>query len=115
MKDSQINKIWKFLCSLRLTLFILVLLAATSIIGTLIPQGEESEQFIQSISPALQKIITSFHLYDMYHSAWFQLIIFILALNLIACSINKLPGTIRLFKKLPSPDRENVFHGLHPD
>ncbi len=115
MKDTRTNKIWNFLCSLKLTIFILVLLAATSIIGTIIPQGEAGEEFIKNIGPALQKIIISFHLYDMYHSVWFQLIIFILALNLIACSMNKIPGTIKLFKKLPSPDREKIFKDIHPD
>ncbi|MBN1905447.1 MAG: cytochrome c biogenesis protein ResB [Deltaproteobacteria bacterium] len=115
MNKTQANPIWNFLCSVKLTIFILILLAATSIIGTIIPQGEAGEEFIKNISPALQKIIISFHLYDMYHSAWFQLIIFILALNLIACSMNKIPGTIRLFKKLPSPDREKIFTNIHPD
>jgi cytochrome c biogenesis protein len=115
MKDTFTNKIWNFLCSIKLTIFILVLLAATSIIGTIIPQGEAGEEFIKNVSPTLQKIIISFYLYDMYHSAWFQLIIFILTLNLIACSMNKIPGTIRLFKKLPSPDREKIFADIPTD
>ncbi len=115
MKDTHTNKIWNFLCSVRLTIFILVLLAATSIIGTIIPQGEAGEEFIKNIGPAWQRIIISFHLYDMYHSIWFQLIIFFLAINLIACSMNKIPGTIRLFKKLPPPDREKIFEDIRPD
>ncbi|MDM7919508.1 MAG: cytochrome c biogenesis protein ResB, partial [Methanosarcina sp.] len=115
MKDTHTNKIWDFLCSVKLTIFILVLLAATSIIGTIIPQGEESETFLKNISPVFQKIVISFQLYDMYHSIWFQLIIFILALNLIACSMSKIPGTLKLFKKLPSPDREKMFIDINSD
>jgi cytochrome c biogenesis protein len=115
MDTIKTNKIWDFLCSIKLTIFILVLLAATSIIGTIIPQGEAGEEFIKNIGPVWQRIIISFHLYDMYHSAWFQMIIFILSLNLIACSINKIPGTIKLFKKLPSPDREKIFTNISPD
>lgn len=109
------KKIWDSLCSVKLTIFLLVLLAGTSIIGTIIPQGEAGGQFIKNLGPVFQKIVVSFQLQDMYHSLWFQLIIFILTLNLIACSINKLPGTFRLYKKIPSPDREKIYSDASAD
>jgi cytochrome c biogenesis protein len=115
MNTTQNNDIWDLLCSVKLTIFILVLLAATSIIGTIIPQEGVDGQFIKELGPVMAKLVIKLELYDMYHSLWFRLIIFILSLNLIACSINKLPGTIKLFKKLPSPDREKIFSDVNPD
>ena len=109
MSNKSQNTIWNLICSVKLTIFLLVLLAGTSIIGTIIPQEEGGGQFTKSLGPAFEKIVVSFQLFDMYHSVWFQLIIFVLTLNLIACSLNKLPGTYKLFKKEPAPDREKLF------
>ena len=109
MNNKSQNSIWKFLCSVKLTIFILVILAATSIIGTIIPQEEAGGQFTRNLGPIFVKIVLSLQLDDMYHSVWFQGIIFLLTLNLTACSLNKLPGTFKLYKKIPSPDREKIF------
>lgn len=112
MDKTIINKIWNFLCSVKLTIFLLVLLACTSIIGTVIPQGDAEAQFIRSMSPFWEKAAISFQLYDMYHSLWFQIIILILALNLIACTVNRLPVTSKLYRKEPKPDRELIFKDI---
>ena len=109
MNNTQEKKVWDFLCSVKLTIFLLILLAGTSIIGTIIPQEEAGGQLTKSLGPAFEKIVISLRLFDMYHSSWFQLIIFVLALNLIACSLDKIPGTLKLFKKIPSADREKIF------
>lgn len=114
MNDTQKNNIWDFLCSVKLTIFILVLLAATSIIGTIIPQEGADSQFVQELGPVMEKIVLKLELYNMYQSFWFRLIIFFLSINLIACTLNKLPGTLKVYKKLPSPDRENIFSGVAP-
>ena len=45
MNNTLLNKIWNFLCSVKLTIFLLILLAGTSIIGTIIPQGEIGSQY----------------------------------------------------------------------
>jgi cytochrome c biogenesis protein len=115
MNKTQTNSVWNLLCSVKLTIFILVLLAATSIIGTIIPQEGVDGQFIQELGPVMAKLVIKLELYDMYHSLWFRLIIFFLSLNLIACTLNKFPSTLKVYGKLPSPDRENIFADVSSD
>jgi cytochrome c biogenesis protein len=38
---SFVQSLWDFFCSLKLTLSLLISLALTSIIGTIIPQGDQ--------------------------------------------------------------------------
>jgi cytochrome c biogenesis protein len=63
----------------------------------------------------MAKLVVKLELYNMYQSFWFRLIIFFLSINLIACTLNKFPGTLKIYKKIPSPDRENIFSDVTPD
>ncbi len=78
--------------SLKLTIFLLILLALLSIIGTLITQNATKAEYIQRYGIGLYKVLNFFNLFDMYHSWWFSAILLILVINLIACSIHRFPG-----------------------
>jgi cytochrome c biogenesis protein len=78
--------------SLKLTISILILLSILSIIGTLIKQNAPSSEYIQRYGVGLYEVLNFFNLFDMYHSGWFSAILLILVINLIACSIQRLPG-----------------------
>ncbi len=84
-------KLWNFFCSLKLTLFLLISLAVISIIGTVVPQGIPPVEYLEQISPVKQKLYENLGLFDMYHSWWFVLMLSLLTLNLICCSIKRLP------------------------
>jgi cytochrome c biogenesis protein len=88
MADKKTNPLWNILRSVRLTLILLSILAVASIIGTLIQQQDSAA---------------------IYHSIWFRFIIFFLSINLIVCSIDRFPATLKLFKLIPKPDRSKVF------
>jgi len=88
MADKNMNPLWNFLRSVKLTLVLLSILAIASVIGTLIQQQDSTA---------------------IYHSLWFRLIIFFLCINLIVCSIDRFPATLKLFNLLPKPDRAKVF------
>ena len=80
----------KFFGSLRLTVVLLLTLAATSIIGTVLPQNESPKAYQQAFGDALFSIFNFLGLFDMYHSWWFRLLILLLAVNIVVCSINRL-------------------------
>ena len=97
------NKIWDFFTSVRLTIVILLTLAATSIIGTLIPQNQEPGQYFQAFGGFLYRLFDIFGIFDMYHSWWFQLLIVLLTINIIVCSIDRISANRRiLFVKKPT-------------
>lgn len=112
MSENSPNPVWNMLSSIRLTLILLIILAITSIFGTLIPQQDASVEFAQRLSPGLASFFNSLQLFDMYHSIWFRLIILCLVLNLVVCSINRFPATLKRFRFAPRPDKTKVFEGL---
>ncbi|MCG6881645.1 MAG: cytochrome c biogenesis protein ResB [Deltaproteobacteria bacterium] len=103
------SAVWRFLSTVKLTIVLLILLAIVSILGTLIPQGQESVEFARSLDPAMLRFLSTLQLFDMYNAPWFRLIIAFLALNLIVCSINRFPTTWKRFTSKPAPDRKKPF------
>ena len=84
--------IWDFLCGLKLTIFLLITLAVISIIGTIVPQGTPAPEYLQAIGPGKLVLYQALGFFDMYHSWWFILLLSLLSMNLVACSIKRLPG-----------------------
>ena len=112
--DKKSNLIWNIFSSVKLTLALLIILAITSILGTVIPQQEEAIRFARGLSPWLLRLFSSLNLFDMYHSVWFRAIIGLLALNLTICSVNRFPATLKLFRTPSKPDRSKPFENLPP-
>jgi len=84
---------------LRLTIFLLIGLALTSIIGTVIQQGPQRE-YLATLSETKIRLYSALGFFDMYHSWWFILLLYLLTLNLICCSIKRLP---RVWKIVAEP------------
>ena len=107
--------ILSFLASLKLTIALLIIIAAFSILGTIIPQQYSGGESFRHLSPGLAQVFMSLQLFDMYHSVWFIMLMCLLSLNLIACSVDRFSHSWKLFKKIPSPDRSKPFENLPPE
>ena len=90
------EKIYNFFASLKLTIFLFLFLAATSILGTLIPQGLHPAQYQELYSPRLFSIFDFFNAFDMYHSWWFTLLLVLLSANVISCTFKRISRILRL-------------------
>ena len=110
--ETRPSALWSFLSSVRLTLGLLIVLAVTSIFGTVIPQQEGAMALAERLSPGLVHLLSSLQLFDMYHSLWFRLIIGTLALNLIICSLDRFPAAWKRFQAAPKLERSKPFEGL---
>ena len=97
---SFVQSVWDFFCSLKLTLSLLISLALTSIIGTILPQGPLHPEYVASISALKLQIYTKLGFFDMYHSWWFITLLYVFSINLISCSIKRLP---HVFKFISEP------------
>jgi len=97
---SFVQSLWDFFCSLKLTISLLISLALTSIIGTVLPQGKLAPEYVASISPTKLQIYSKLGLFDMYHSVWFIALLYVFSLNLVCCSIKRLP---HVFKFISEP------------
>ena len=94
-----IESMWDFFCSLKLTIFLLISLALTSIIGTVLPQGQVPPEYVAQISPLKLQIYTTLGFFDMYHSWWFITLLYIFSLNLTCCSIKRLPYVLKFISE----------------
>lgn len=111
---SRTNLFLRLFTSVKLTIIILIVLAIVSILGTIIPQQEGAVKFAQGLDPNTFRILKTLNLFDMYNSAWFRIIIGTLALNLLVCSLDRLPATLKRYRKLPKPDRTRPFENILP-
>ncbi len=106
--------------SLKLTISLLILLALLSIIGTLIMQNATRSEYIQRYGVGPYEVLNFFNLFDMYHSWWFSTILLLLVINLITCSVHRIPGILsqisresgeledRMLKSIPYVERVRV-------
>jgi len=93
-QHNFVDSLWDFFCSLKLTIITLILLAVTSIIGTVIEQGMSPQEFAAKTGwslSTLQFLENTFQVFDMYHSWWFLSLMGLFAVNLICCSIKRFP------------------------
>jgi len=85
--------VFKFFCSLRLTAAILVSLVTASVAGMFFDQTLSLGEHLAKAksSPIMTSALLFFELNDVFHSWWYSILVLLLALNLIACSIERLP------------------------
>ena len=114
-KTETSNLFWTFFSSVKLTIVLLMVLAAASVAGTLLPQGQDLSQLADGMSPGVLRLLEVLDLFDMYHAWWFRWLIGLLSLNLIVCSVDRFPSTWRRFKTKSSPDRAKPFEDLPSD
>lgn len=98
-KTGFLSSLYDALASLKLTIVLFLTLAALSIIGTLLPQGLTAEMIEKSYSSGVAWLITKFGLYDLYHTGWFQFLLFLLCVNLVVCTLQRLPKTLKLMSR----------------
>nr|MBF0222061.1 cytochrome c biogenesis protein ResB [Desulfobulbaceae bacterium] len=91
MEKKKGNIVWNFFASVKLALFTLFILAAASIIGTLVPQNDTPAKYIELYGPGLAKAFKMLAFDDMYSSWWFTGMLILFSLNLVVCTIERLP------------------------
>lgn len=92
------QRINKALGSLKLTLMVFLTLAVCSIVGTLLPQGMTEHELQAHFGPGTAQWILSLGLHDVYRTGWFRFLLLLLCLNLIVCSLQRLPKTLKLLR-----------------
>src|SRR5512139_2377974 len=90
------NTVWDFFASVKLSVVILLSLAVTSIIGTVIPQNEDPMLYLRNYGESWYSVLNAAGIFDMYHSGWFRFLLCILIINLVVCSINRLQATWKI-------------------
>ena len=112
---SKKNPVRSFFASVKLAIVLLILISVASILGTLIPQQEAAGPFISRLSPGVADVLRGLQLFNVYHSAWFMILMALLAANLVVCSLDRFPMAWKRFRQVSEPDREDLFEKIPSD
>ncbi len=78
----------KFFSSVKLATTLIIIIACASVVGTLIPQQRSWEEYAARYGE-LSNILNFLQLTRLYQSPWFIGLLFLFALNIIICTLNR--------------------------
>jgi cytochrome c biogenesis protein len=106
--DSGLDRLWHFLTSMKLALILMLAFAALTLVGTLVVQApagvlddpEARVQWLAGIRPRpiigpFADILDRLQVFTIFTSVWLRAIGALLAASLIACTVQRIPGTWR--------------------
>jgi cytochrome c biogenesis protein len=112
--------VWDSLASVKLAVAAFIILALSSIVGTIVEQQAEPAKniallakfFGDSAAPTVYNVFAKLGFMDMYHSWWFISFLSIFSINLVVCSLDRFPKTWKLVKLPLKPLAANVIRTL---
>ena len=105
---SPMDRVWDFFISVRLAIFTLIVLASTSILGTIIEQNQPPEKYHQIYEDWAFALLDRLNMFDMYHSVWFLLMLVLFTVNLSCCTIDRFPKMLKVVRNPRTKLDENL-------
>lgn len=109
---SPMDRVWNFFISVKLAIVTLIVLAATSILGTIIEQNQPPEKYHQIYEDWAFALFDRLNLFDMYHSKWFLLMLVLFTVNLSCCTIDRFPKMLKVVRNPRTKLDENLERTL---
>ncbi|MBP2684972.1 MAG: cytochrome biosis protein ResB, partial [Deltaproteobacteria bacterium] len=97
-----------FFISVKLAIVTLIVLASTSILGTIIEQNQPPEKYHQIYEDWAFALMDRINLFDMYHSTWFLLMLVLFTVNLSCCTIDRFPKMLKVVRNPRTKLDENL-------
>ena len=114
--SDTISRVWKIFTSVKLTVVLLLSLALTSVIGTVIPQSASASEYFHKYGELRYKILSFldsiFDIFNMYQSWWFRALLLLLTINIIICSIDRMKATLKIIFVNVPPFNVSKFRSL---
>lgn len=88
--EVVVDRIWRFLCSVRAAVYEIVFLALLVLIGTL--KGSIIPAQIPRFVPALDPFVARWYAFDVFRSPIFSGTLALLAVAIVVCTANRVPG-----------------------
>lgn len=107
-----VERVWRFFCSVRAALYEIVFLAILVLIGTL--KGSVIPAQIPRFVPALEPLVARWYAFDVFHSLIFSLTLALIAIAIIVCTINRVPGIWRAIAQPVIGTTRQFFHAAEP-
>ncbi|MBN1473222.1 MAG: cytochrome c biogenesis protein ResB [Syntrophaceae bacterium] len=103
------TKIYDLLSSVKLTVTLFLVIAASSIFGTIIEQGLTPDKYRQIFGETFFHVLKFFNIFDLYHSWWFTFLLILLSVNLIACTLKQIPRVAKITIKSGKKIDDSLF------
>ncbi|UCZ54723.1 cytochrome c biogenesis protein ResB [Bacillus shivajii] len=103
-KRSIVDKIWNFFSSVKVGIWIIVILLIASALGTVFPQemyippGERATIYYEQEYGTLGKLYYQLGFHNLYSSWWYMLLIASLGVSLVICSLDRVVPLYRALK-----------------
>ena len=110
------KSVFELLSSMRFAISLLSILAVASIIGTVLKQAEPYNNYIIQFGPFWFEAYEKLGLYDVYHAAWFLVILTFLVASTSVCIYRNAPNFARemkSFREHVSEQSLNAFKHKH--
>jgi len=93
--SSYLSRFLKLLCSVKLGVILLCLLALACFFGMIVMQQSVDgfENYYFALTPAQRLVYGKLDLFDIYHSWYFNALLCVLSLNIVLASIDRFPKT----------------------
>jgi cytochrome c biogenesis protein len=98
---SAVAAFLRWLCSVRLGVFLLCLLGLACVVGMLIVQQNVDgfENYYATLTPAQRLVYAKLGFFNIYHAWYFNGLLALLSLNIILASIDRFPKTWTYFSR----------------
>lgn len=106
------ERVWKFFSSVKLAVVLLIILAILSIIGTVIQQNEAPEKYLREYSQSTVELFEMLGLFDMYHTWWYVLLLFLFTANLTVCTLERFPTAWKMMNAPLKPIDDDAVKAM---
>lgn len=100
-RPNLIRRAVDLMASVKLAIPLLVVIAAASILGALIPQGRNVE-LVSAVPDAIRGLNSYLQLNDIFHSWWYLLLLALLGFCLLAVTVKRVPVVWRVKGRGPA-------------
>jgi cytochrome c biogenesis protein len=92
------KSIINFFSSVKLAIFLIIIITIASVIGTLIPQLRSVEEYVARFGQ-FSELLIRLEFTNLYHSWWYFALLLLFSLNILICTLTRLsPKFRRAFK-----------------
>ena len=92
------KSIINFFSSVKLAIFLIIIITIASIIGTLIPQMRSAQEYAARYGQ-FSEILIRLEFTNLYHSWWYFALLMLFSLNILICTLTRIsPKFRRVFK-----------------
>jgi len=88
------KSLWNFFNSVKLAIFLLIIITLASMLGTFIPQHRSLDEYVAHYGQ-FANLFNRLQLTKLYQSLWFIALLCLFALNIIVCTLNRLSPKLR--------------------